>query len=204
MAALEMAMLMNNKESPLPQLMTTAMIIGAIIFVIIMMTGWNPFSMYYSGMKQATTDTAKNAGKIAKDTAKTVSELINDAKTKYDSSKGLCGSAAVGGEKDKVDCLRAQLAYCNSGDFLVNNGGGQNQSCYTDRGVPLCNTNPVCADASGNNILCPCYPNDVPCAFFGTYDSKFGQCGDPTQGGMKCFSDCCKQPGNGSQAKCKE
>ena len=59
------------------------------------------------------------------------------------------------------------------------NGGGQNEKCYTDRGV--CTT-------KGNKL---CWPDGVPCANFGTFDSKFGKCGTARQGAKSCQSACC-------------
>lgn len=61
------------------------------------------------------------------------------------------------------------------------NGGGQNTTCYTDRGVPKCKS------SSQKN----CYPNSVPCENFGTFDSKYGKCGTERQG-PHCKPACCK------------
>lgn len=61
------------------------------------------------------------------------------------------------------------------------NGGGQNKTCYTDRGVK------VCKNPSQKN----CWPNSVPCENFGTFDSKYGKCGTDRQG-PHCKPACCR------------
>jgi len=130
----------------------------------------------------------------------------------------LCGGSKQGGAKDKKTCCNIQMygdgqslwkgcknelsdpincmedrgcavtdttittsrmdainKYCNT------HGGGQNEKCYTDRGVSVCK----------NDKDTVCWPNSVPCINFGTYDSKWGNCGTNEQGGSKCKEACC-------------
>jgi len=112
--------------------------------------------------------------------------------TAHDSSKGACGTKAQGGLSQKTTCLKDQITFC------LGQGGGQNTTCFTDRGIKMC-TNPDmdCVDGNGKPMKCPCYPDDVPCSGFGNYDSTLGKCGTDTQGGKKCAKDCCAVQWNG-------
>jgi hypothetical protein len=168
-------MAMQKQTSILPTILVLAFVAGTIVLILMMTTGWNPFSILFGAVDQG---------------AKTAKKIIDSAKSKYDSSKGACGSSSVGGKNEKVPCLDAQIAFCSSGG-MNNNGGGQNTACFTNRGVPLCSENMQCVQ-NGQTVPCPCYPNSVDCSVFGTYDSKWGRCGTVRQGGDKCKRNCCQ------------
>ena len=101
----------------------------------------------------------------------------------FDTSFGnKCGDQKMGGKRCYTDCIQEQINFCES------HGGGQNETCYTDRGVK------TCASASDVN----CWPNTVPCEDFGDKGGHFdttayGKCGTQRQGGSICKKNCCQK-----------
>lgn len=161
-------------------LLIGGLLLGGIVLVLVMISGWNPLNMFKDLL---------NTG------VNTVKGLTYST---YDSRKGKCGSKAVGGVRAKKACLQTQINYCSKGG-VFNNGGGQNVKCFTDRAVPMCDNNEWCVDENGKKVPCPCYPDDVSCAIFknpNNYNvNKDGnanqKCQGDLQGGPKCLADCC-------------
>tara|TARA_B100000965_G_scaffold216260_3_gene180951 strand:+ start:11252 stop:13765 length:2514 start_codon:yes stop_codon:yes gene_type:complete len=105
----------------------------------------------------------------------------------YASKKGPCGSKKQGGMVKKQECLKAQINYC-----MGINGGGQNPACFVQRSGKECKTaDHDCIDpVTKKKVKCPCWPDDFPCAAFGTFNTDFGLCGTERQGGKKCEKEC--------------